>query len=290
MRYEQVFSKGGFYLFVVKCNAVLHKEAAESGWQSIANMLVNRTQTGPITILDLACGSMPISICQMAETFSDLSFDYTGIDINPDQVQQAKFEFTYPKNFCQVEILEGNAWELSELIKQKKQYDVIFTGMNLHHGVPEEIFCLMHQIKSLLLDQGIFINHDVYRPSHKQYIRRPECNPQNQEESYLMIPKDKLASYSPPDFNFSNGIDHNAPDWRLEFLDKYAKVLVQRGGDQEGIESTIRHVQARDFSLSTAEMKQVIESAGFKVKVIPYTESQEPLKDYYAMVVATKLS
>ncbi|MBY0356733.1 MAG: class I SAM-dependent methyltransferase [Candidatus Obscuribacterales bacterium] len=288
MRNEQLFSKGGFYQFIVQSNAILHKEAAQAGHEAIARFL-KTTNKKHIALLDLACGGMPISICRMVESFKDVSFDYTGIDINPDQVQAAQNEFTYPPNFNSVDIIEGNAWVLSNLIEQNKHYDVIFTGMNLHHGTAEEICCLLLQVKSLLSSDGIFINHDLYRPQGKDYIKRPSTNPDNELESFAMISPELIGSYKTPNFSIpAITANQSHSDWRNEFLDTYVKVLAERGGDQAGIQATADHVRQRDFSLNTNEMKQVCEKAGLGVTIYPYRTSLEPLKDYYALIVAQK--
>lgn len=288
MRNEQLFSKGGFYQFIVQSNTILHKEAAKEGHAAITRLL-KKTNKKRIALLDLACGGMPISICRMVESFQDISFDYTGIDINPDQVQAAQTEFAYPQNFSSTEIIEGNAWVLSDLIKQNKQYDVIFTGMNLHHGIAEEICCLMLQVKSLLSSAGIFINHDLYRPIGKDYIKRPSTNPDNQLESFAMISPELICAYQTPTFSIPTIMANQSyTDWRNEFLDKYVQVLAERGGDPVGIQATADHVRQRDFSLNTNEMKQVCEKAGLGVDIYPYSTSPEPLKDYYALIVAQK--
>src|SRR3990167_5545250 len=98
MKNERVFSAGGFYSFVVKSNALLHSGATSAGKKIIGQWLCKRPPTKPLRVLDLACGSLPISISEIMGSFGGHTFNYTGVDINPDQVRLAINEFKFPQN------------------------------------------------------------------------------------------------------------------------------------------------------------------------------------------------
>jgi len=49
--------------------------------------------------------------------------------------------FKFPDNVTSVRILEGNAWNLGPL-PISYAYDLIYSGMSLHHGTREELLYL----------------------------------------------------------------------------------------------------------------------------------------------------
>jgi SAM-dependent methyltransferase len=286
MKEEKFFDADGFYQFIVESNCILHREGVEYGRQAVEGLVKDLSFDQELKVLDLACGGNPISICQILSSFNDVSFDYTGIDINPGQVKLASTKFEFPVNVKHVNIIEGDAWNFPDFISQTR-YDIIFTGLNLHHGSPRELFVLFRCILKRLKPGGVFINHDMYRPVDKTYIIRPEANPKDPSESYLMIPKKDLELENIPEFNFK-GIPYSEvgdDDWRLEFLDGFSRVLKERGGDEIGIKSACAHVYARDFCLTPYEMKVIADSAGFISVVKDYEFSSEPLKKYYATII-----
>jgi SAM-dependent methyltransferase len=287
MKEEKFFDADGFYQFIVESNCILHREGVEYGRKAVEELVGNLNHDQEIKVLDLACGGNPISICQVLSFFKEVSFSYTGIDINPGQVKLASTQFKFPENIKQVDILEGDAWNFPESILKSK-YDIVFTGLNLHHGSPCELFVLFKRILRILNPNGVFINHDMYRPVDKTYIIRPHANPKDPSESYLMIPEKDLESETIPEFKFE-GIPYSEvgdDDWRLEFLDGFSSVLKERGGDEIGIKSACAHVYARDFCLTPYEMKVIADSAGFISAVKDYEFSSEPLKKYYATIIA----
>jgi len=287
MKEEKFFDADGFYQFIVESNCILHREGVEYGRQAVEGLVEDLNFDQEVRVLDLACGGNPISICQILSSFKEASFSYTGIDINPGQVKLASTKFEFPANVKHVNIIEGDAWNFPDSISQSK-YNIIFTGLNLHHGSPRELFVLFKRILRILNPNGVFINHDMYRPVDKTYIIRPEANPKDPSESYLMIPKKDLENEIIPEFKFE-GISYSEidkSDWRLEFLDGFSNVLKERGGDEVGIKSACAHVYARDFCLTSNEMKIIADSAGFRSVVRDYEFSNEPLKKYYATIIA----
>ena len=169
MKQEKTFTKNGCYTFVLESNLLLHKQVADRARKFLSGWLLDKPADKPVRLLDLACGGAPVSISSTIAAFPEHVFHYTGIDINPDQAEAAR-RFQFPKNVVKIVVLEGNAWDFSSL-PLDEEYDVIFTGLNIHHGSPEEIYCLLLQCKTKLSQDGMFINHDFYRPGNSAYLR-----------------------------------------------------------------------------------------------------------------------
>lgn len=287
MRREKLFSNDGFYPFIVESNVLLHREAIEAARYLFELLLKKRMPEQPVTVLDLACGGEPVVIAQIMASFPDRRFHYTGIDINPDQVEQARSGFQFPKNVIEVRIMEGNAWDFraTELVRK---YDVVFMGLNLHHGTPEEIYYLATRIADLIADDGLFINHDCFRPDDQPYLRRPDCHPENPDESMQLLEKEILSTTPKPSFTINEiPSDVSEPDWRLRYRQSLSATATERGGDKAGIESMNQHVNLRDYPISLQEFRNIFESVGFKVNTLRY-ETRDPLGEFIAMAVAFK--
>ena len=289
MRREKLFSNAGFYPFIVESNVLLHREAFDSGRRMFEQLMTKRAPERPVTVLDLACGGEPVVIAKIMESFPDRCFHYTGVDINPDQVEQARSVFKFPHNVAEVRINEGNAWDF-RTAEPARKYDVIFMGMNLHHGTPEEIYYLATRIRDLLEDDGIFINHDCFRPDDQPYLRRPDYHPENPAESFQLLDWDVLSSISQPLFSI-NEIHGDTPEpgWRIRYRQSLSTTATERGGDQAGIESMNQHVNLRDYPISLQEFRKIFESVGFKVNTRRYN-TQDPLGEFIAMAVAARES
>lgn len=287
MRREKLFSKDGFYSRVIASNALLHNEAITQGRHVVACLSSNHPQEQPVKVLDLACGGAPVSIAAIMAAFPEYRFHYTGIDINPDQTSAAQNEFVFPDNVSNIKLIEGNAWApctagLSE------QYDIVYMGMNLHHGTPEEIFFLANQLVELIKPDGIFINHDWYRPDAQPYQRRPDCNPDNPTESFQLLEPSLLSSITIPELTTQEvSFDDSQSSWREIYNNALRQALIDKGAGIECAESTYRHVKQRDYPISTSEFISTFEQSGFKCKILNYGDS-DPLMKYIFMPVATK--
>ena len=289
MRREKLFSNDGFYPFIVESNVLLHREAFDSGRRMFELLLKKRAPKRPVTVLDLACGGEPVVIAKIMESFPDRCFHYTGVDINPDQVEQARSVFIFPNNVVEVRINEGNAWDF-RTAEPARKYDVIFMGMNLHHGTPEEIHYLATRIRDLLEDDGIFINHDCFRPDDQPYLRRPDYHPENPAESFHLLDRNVLSSITQPSFNINEmHSDTPEPDWRLRYRQSLSTTATKRGGDSAGIESMNQHVNLRDYPISLQEFRKIFESVEFTVNTLHY-KTQDSLGEFIAMAVAARES
>ncbi|HEY9053101.1 MAG TPA: class I SAM-dependent methyltransferase [Gammaproteobacteria bacterium] len=288
MRREKLFSNAGFYPFIVESNVLLHREAIDNGRHLLQQLLKKWAAERTVHVLDLACGGEPVAIARIMKSFPDRRFHYTGIDINPDQVSLARSSFKFPNNVVDVKINEGNAWDFHPEEPGRK-YDVIFMGLNLHHGTPEEIHYLATRISDLLSDDGIFINHDCFRPDKEPYLRRPDYHPENLEESFKLLNSETLSSVDalPVAINELPG-GTAEPDWRKRYRQCLSSTATQRGGDSAGIESMNQHVNQRDYPISLQEFRSIFESNGFEVNALRY-DTRELMGEFIAMAVASKL-
>lgn len=291
MRKEKLFSKDGCYSRVVASNVLFHREAIIYGSQEIKTLLENDDSNNLIKVLDLACGAEPISITKMLSNFPDRNFNYTGIDINPDQVNFAQQHFQFPENIHDINVYEGNAWD-PRSCPLEDQYDIIFMGLNLHHGTPEEVYYLATQISKLLKPQGIYLNHDVYRPNDQPYQRRPDHHPDNVNESFCLLEPTLIEGIVLPEVTH-NELERNAPDpkWRLTYSELLRQNLIDQHAGVECSDSTYKHVTMRDYPISLNDFSYIFKQADneLNIKIIRYGDTH-PLMDYIAMPVVTKLS
>lgn len=291
MRKEKLFSKDGCYSRVVESNALFHREAIIYGSNVIKALLDNYEPNQTINVLDLACGAEPVSITQMLSNFPDRNFSYTGIDINPDQVGFANHQFQFPKNVQKINIYEGNAWD-PKSCSLKDNYDIIFMGLNLHHGTPEEIYYLATQISKLLSTKGLYLNHDVYRPNDQPYQRRPDHHPDNINDSFRLLETSLIENIQLPEVT-ENEQDRNAPNsqWRQTYSELLRQSLINQGAGIECAESTYKHVNMRDYPISLNDFNYIFKKADneLNVQIIRYGNTH-PLMDYIAMPVVTKIN
>jgi ubiquinone/menaquinone biosynthesis C-methylase UbiE len=287
MRREKLFSNDGFYPFIVESNVLLHREAIDHGCLMVARLLKQRNPQRPVYVLDLACGGEPVAMAKIMGHFSDWRFHYTGVDINPDQVEQARSLFKFPANVEQVSLGEGNAWDFHPAEPGRK-YDLIFMGLNLHHGTPEEVNYLATRVARLIADDGVFMSHDCFRPDDQPYFRRPDVHPENPDESFQLLARETLSG-SPAVPFVVHEISGSAPepDWRRRYRQCLSTTATERGGDSAGIESMNQHVKLRDYPISLREFRLMFESLGFEVSTRRY-DTREPMGEFIAMAVASK--
>jgi SAM-dependent methyltransferase len=281
MRREALFSRSGFYGFLLESNVLLHREATRDVIVALETVLTGYDNSQTVPVLDLACGGWPVAIADVMAAFPKIHFQYTGVDINPDQVAMAASSFPFPDNVTATSLIEGNAWDLDEL-DLDPGYFLIFSGMNLHHGTPEEIAHLGHQIKKRLLPGGRFVSHDVYRPDNAVYLPRPMMI---EGEAASLVKPDRLVvqRLETSESNPQTGI--HELDWREDYLERMRCTLLERGADPDGAESTLRHMRSRDYPISTRELEQIMEDIGFEVQIQRYTNTVEPLGPYVATCV-----
>lgn len=283
MRREALFSRDGFYSFVVQSNALLHHEAIDTGIAALRALLGPEPSARPLAVLDLACGGEPIAIARIMAAFPQCRFDYHGIDINPDQVHAAR-TFTFPVNVASVRVDEGSAWDLAGL-QWERAYDLVFMGMNLHHGTPEEVLFLAGQLRAVMSAHGVFINHDWFRPDDQPYERRPDTNPDDPAESFLLVDPARLALAPQPRLRAAKGAASAGP-WRREYCQLLRQRLLDQGADERGAASTASHVTCRDYPISLAEFEQLFRQENFHVRALRYP-GDDPLKRYIAMPIAS---
>lgn len=291
MRKEKLFSKDGCYSRVVESNALFHREAIIHGSNVIKKLLNKNKSNKTLNVLDLACGAEPVSITEMLSHFPDQKFTYTGIDINPDQVNFADFQFDFPENIYETHIYEGNAWNPKSCPLNDIKYDIIFMGLNLHHGTPEEVYYLATQIDELLSPNGIYLNHDVYRPNNQPYQRRPDHHPDNINESFHLLDAKLIADIKLPEIT-TNELSQNYTDltWRKTYSELLRQTLIKQNAGEECAESTYNHVNMRDYPISLEDFSYIFKKVNdkFDVNIIRYGDTH-PMMEYIAMPVVTKI-
>jgi SAM-dependent methyltransferase len=285
MRREELFSRSGYYRFLLDSNALLHREAAEVATDGLASLLRARALEKPIKVLDLACGGWPVAIAGVMANFPRRTFEYTGVDINPDQVELASTGFEFPANVRAVRVLEGNAWD-PEPLGLGPEYDLVFSGMNLHHGNPEELLYVAAQLRGLLVADGLFVSHDVYRPDAHAYRRRPDANPDDPAESFRLVYADRVAVAGIPPPDIPEDTTPGDPAWRTDYVERMGRTLIARGGDPQGTAGTLAHMRQRDYPVSTRELCEILGRAGFSARVRRFDDSAEPLGPYVACCIA----
>ncbi len=286
MKREKVFSKDGVYEYVVDNNVIMHNEAKVSGLKFMQQWLSQNPGLKHVSVLDLACGGKPVTIAAILCEFPQIKFSYTGIDINPDQVTKLKNDYQFTDNVTVRAVLEGNAWELDHP-KLDAKYDVIFSGLNLHHGVPEELFFLAREIRARLNTGGMFFGHDLYRPEQCSFVRRPDVNPGNPDDVWLMTNPQKWEPL-PKEFLLASSTPIGAgDDWRIMFTNTERAMLNSLAADSFIIDECLSHMYQRDFSLSLKEMKALFELTGFCVEIDDYAATPHPLKNYFGFLSAT---
>ena len=287
MRREELFNRDGVYTAIVRHNLLMHREATEMGAGILKTLFSGRPENKPIKVLDLACGGLPISIVDMMASVGGADFLYTGIDINPDQVALARQFFRYPDDICRANLLEANAWDLKTLERQSP-FDIIFTGLNLHHGTPEEIDYLVMQVFDLLGPSGIFLNHDWYRPDTEIYVRRPSCNPRDKNESYRLVPQEKIEAHARPYGKPSMDFASTNSQWRRTFIDEMTESYRHQTNDDRGADTLKSHMTERDFPVSRQDLTDILKGHGLFCKILDYDDSGQTIRPFMAMPIACK--
>lgn len=281
MRREAIFSRSGFYGFLLESNVLLHREATKAVIAAARSLFSTEKKDQPIKLLDLACGGWPVSVADLMAAYPEHRFDYTGVDINPDQVVLAAGQFPFPDNVIAKQIIEGNAWELDRL-GLDRSYDLIFSGMNIHHGTPGEVAFLARQIRQHIRPGGLFFSHDVYRPDAAPYLARPEII---EGVASCMVDPHRIGAENCEDQEIDPQAVAADPSWRSDYLQRMHYTLLQRGAELQGAESTVAHMRNRDYPISTREMRRIMEETGFEVSVKRFSDSPEPLGPYIACCV-----
>jgi SAM-dependent methyltransferase len=262
----------------------MHREAGAAA-RRVLGALASAAPGRALRVLDLACGGWPLSIAEAMGSCTDQRFDYTGVDINPDQVESVRSLFRFPESVTRVRILEGNAWNLRK-IGLEPGFDLVFSGLNLHHGTPEEIAFLARELLRLLAPGGCFLSHDVYRPEAARYRRRPAVNPHNPVESFRLLAPQQLVAAGIPDSLLEVDADPAEPAWRTDYLERMHRLLLERGADADGADSTVAHMRQRDYPVSLSELRGIFEPLGFVVESGRYLGAEHPLAPYLGWVVA----
>jgi hypothetical protein len=285
MKREKVFSEGGYYSFIIQSNCLMHDESIALGTITVGKWLQKYSGKRSCKLLDLACGGIPISTIEIMESFPEIDFRYTGIDINPDQVNHAQTAVDFPANVSSVNIIEGNAWDVGGM---SEKFDIIFSGLNFHHGIVDELYSVACQIDTILNQGGFVFSHDEFRPDDAQYIERPAVNPEPPFESFRLIEKAGLEFV--PELNIpSIGFNKDKDDWRSRFIRMLSDYLWDHDVKKEYIKQARDHIFSRDFPVSVSEIKRIFKAVNFEpTELMPDTEHE--LAEYFRFLVFERRS
>lgn len=250
MKHEALFKRDGAYALIVESNALLHRQASEAGVRLMQRLAPTLAERRVAKVLDLACGGQPITLARMLGSLPSQAFSYRGIDINPDQIDRIR-TFPFPSNVIERSFLQGTAWEL-DVHDLESDYDLVFVGMNLHHGTPEEIDFLFGQIHDRLSPNGVFVNHDWFRPNTERYLRRPSSHPENPEQSFLLVPHERLLGCLSV-AEETRGMTSEQP-WHSRYTEALCAQMARYGADQATLASTAEHIYTRDYPISLDEL------------------------------------
>ena len=277
MRKEPIFDAGGTYQHIVDKNICFHKEAIEKVFEIITSHFTKIKPLQTPQILDLACGGKPVIFSEIMRRLPSRHFVYTGIDLNRDQVDACK-QYPFSKNVTAC-AMEGNIWELNEL-SLNRDFDIIFMGLNAHHAVPEEIFYAAKDIHKLLKPNGIFLNHDLFRPAQYPYLRRPK--------SMQFVSKEKLAKANIKTPLSPNFVGETHSNWRGEWFLRHRAYLQNSGVGLEAANLGIEHMKNRDYPVSAEEMGAILKKADFKVEIHYYKNTNYPPPQFFGLVAGYK--
>ena len=110
------------------------------------------------SFLDIGCGDAQTITGRLTHTSISA---YTGIDLSADALAHAQ-QFLTPLDIQTQLINNDFEHALADLVTQKAQFDVIFSGFALHHLAPEQRIHTFHNIYQLLDKGGCFYLIDVY--------------------------------------------------------------------------------------------------------------------------------
>ena len=293
MSSEPFFNRRGQYSNLVQTNVLLHREASALATELVADHLARRAaeRSEPIRWLDLACGGEPVTPAQIIGALPQERFDYTGIDINPDQIAKAR-QYAFPENVASVCLIEGNGWDLRHL-PAGQAWDVAFVGMNLHHGTREEVGYLAHQLGGgRLRERGLFLNHECVRPDNEPYVRRPDHDPARPAEPLWVVEPCVLEAAgftrARDVASFGQALTPATPEqaWKLDLIDRLVAGFVDRGGPEAAGDEIRRHQVKRDYPVSAGEICVLLEHEGFDVVVHTFPGADSPIRRYVALIEA----
>lgn len=285
MRHEAFFSGDSPYEVLVRGNVLLHRQAEQELARHLHAVLESRPTEATIRVLDLASGGVPSTMATAMELFPERLFRYTGVDINKGQVEKAR-RFPFADN-VEAEVLEGSAWDLLPL-SSRAPFDLIFVGLNWHHGAPEELWFMARHAHTLLAEDGRLVNHDCYRPDDAPHVARPETVDEDGRCCALaLVEPASLAAAGVPRLNVEALPAGTSTEWRSDLIARLERGYLDSGGNASGARILTAHSSRRDFPVSVADARRILEAAGFEVVAHRYALVDGPLAKYLAMLTAS---
>ena len=141
-------------------NTLLEKPLVYNAWANttlIAKMNAIKSIMPPIkgkNVLDIGCGPA-------MNTALFMNCDYTGIDINPGYIAQAKKKFP-DKYFYEQDV--------TNLTVPEKRFDIILFNSMIHHIPDDKMINIFSKVHSLLNHNGFAILSEPLIPQPHDYI------------------------------------------------------------------------------------------------------------------------
>ena len=284
MRREVFFSGDSPYDVLVRGNVLLHRQASQELARRLRSVVEKWPVSASVEVLDLACGGFPDTLATVMAGFPQQHFRYTGVDINKEQVEKAR-QYPFADN-VESEVLEGSAWDLLPLFS-RAPFDLIFVGLNWHHGTPEELWFMARQAHALLTTDGCLVNHDCYRPDDAPHVSRPENSDEDGKRCALaLVDSVALNAAKVPQLNIQALPAGTSTEWRSDLITRLERGYLDNGGSTSGARILTAHSARRDFPLSVADALHILEMVGFEVVAHRYDPLDGPLAKYLAMLTA----
>lgn len=280
------FAQGNSYSEVVTRNTSTHREAVNAALQAFESWIRAQDVSRPIRLLDLACGEAPVLPNELARRFPDLIFDYEGIDISPLQIKRAQHVFKFPGNVRTSQFTLADAWDLRHWAEGS--HDVVFTGLNLHHGTPEELAFAFDGVRRVLKPGGLLLIHDEFRPAEWEgqrlsYLRRPDLF---EGKSLKMVKDELLSEQQRRRGQIVSLSGEESADWRIEFVRRYGLNMTAAGISDSAQAFVEQHILSNDYPVSLPEMLALMRQSGFRARGA-YFSGQHPVGDYFGFIEAT---
>ncbi|EKD50415.1 MAG: hypothetical protein ACD_62C00545G0002 [uncultured bacterium] len=287
-------------------NVWMHTETAHVLAQQLAEWLSGKTILRPVQLADVGSGAVPITLCRiLAElatakdpSFSRLLFHLAILDSDQQAINRFCDLATtpapgkdkwgkksadipsspFPKSIVEKRMLRGNTWSPTDVGRLRPEFlpqpvDVLFTGMLLHQGKPEQVYTLAQNVHSILTDGGLWLIHDLFMPD---------------TEPYLTIASEVTREYSGFSFPFKRVFRHAVEDNQAR--NAFLRALSSYKGASPSPNDLREQVTSQVFPYTMPMVTHLLQQAGFDTTVIPYAPlfGEHALAPWIGAIVARK--
>jgi len=146
MQFEKIFNNGIIYNFFQK---IIRKQRALESIKEFFAFSSRTNSSEKLKVLDIGCGPGTY-VSWLMDT------DYTGIDVNEENIVLAKRKYS---NFPNINFIAGDLNILNNM-NFEKTFDVVFMQNVLHHLPKDTILSILQLIPKLLKKNGEFRSSD----------------------------------------------------------------------------------------------------------------------------------